>query len=267
MQRAAFIESCGYAAEDGHSEKEDPAMLEKLRPGFKRFIEPIARGLVRLGVTANAVTVVGAVGTTIVGIWAGLTGWLFEGAVVLTLLVIFDSLDGSVAALTTGGTKFGSFLDSTLDRVADWGVMMGVLIYFYMQQVAWSQVTNMTRNDLISIVGMCCTLYAMMTSFVTPYVRAKAESLGVDAKGGIATRSDRLTIILIGMALTGLFHANLILVVTMALLDLLGTITVVQRIMEVDHGIDEEPRQHGQMDAYGYVHEHEETMEAHADER
>ncbi len=95
-------------------------MLEKLRPWFKRIINPIAKGMVKIGLTANAVTVIGAVGTTIVGIATGITGWLFWGALVLTLLVIFDSLDGSVAQLTNGGTHFGAFLDSTLDRVADW---------------------------------------------------------------------------------------------------------------------------------------------------
>ncbi|MDY3689004.1 MAG: CDP-alcohol phosphatidyltransferase family protein, partial [Bifidobacterium pseudolongum] len=66
-------------------------MLEKLRPWFKRIINPIAKGMVKIGLTANAVTVIGAVGTTIVGIATGITGWLFWGAFVLTLLVIFDS--------------------------------------------------------------------------------------------------------------------------------------------------------------------------------
>lgn len=105
-------------------------MLEKLRPWFKRLIAPIARALTRMGITANAVTVIGAVGTTIVGIASGITGWMFWGALVLTILVVFDSLDGSVAAITTGGTKFGAFLDSTLDRIADWAVLLGCIIYF-----------------------------------------------------------------------------------------------------------------------------------------
>ena len=110
-------------------------MLEKLRPWFKRIINPIAKGMAKIGLTANAVTVIGAVGTTIVGIATGITGWLFWGAVVLTLLVIFDSLDGSVAQLTNGGTHFGAFLDSTLDRVADWAVLLGVIIYFFMRNI------------------------------------------------------------------------------------------------------------------------------------
>ena len=95
-------------------------MLEHLRAPFKRLIEPFAKALVSLGLTANAVTVIGAIGTIVVAFATGITGWLFAGAVVLTLLVLADSLDGSIAALTTGGTQFGAFLDSTLDRIADW---------------------------------------------------------------------------------------------------------------------------------------------------
>ena len=79
-------------------------MLEHLRAPFKKLIEPIAKALIAIGLTANAVTVIGAVGTIVVAIAAGVTGWLFGGAVVLTLLVLADSLDGSIAALTTGGT-------------------------------------------------------------------------------------------------------------------------------------------------------------------
>ncbi len=80
-------------------------MFEKLRGPFKKVIAPIARGLVRLGVTADMVTVVGAVGTIIVAVVTGITGWIVPGTLVLTVLVIFDSLDGTVAAITTGGTK------------------------------------------------------------------------------------------------------------------------------------------------------------------
>jgi len=76
-------------------------MLEHLRAPFKRLIEPFAKALVSLGLTANAVTVIGAIGTIVVAFATGITGWLFAGAVVLTLLVLADSLDGSIAALTT----------------------------------------------------------------------------------------------------------------------------------------------------------------------
>lgn len=189
-----------------------------------------------MGLTANAVTVIGAVGTTIVGIATGITGWLFWGALVLTLLVIFDSLDGSVAKLTNGGTHFGAFLDSTLDRVADWAVLLGVIIYFFMRNSAMLLADG--RYDTIALIGMGAAIYAIMTSFVTSYIRARAESVGAEAKGGIATRSDRLTIILVGMAINGLTHQDAWLMATMCVLALLGTITIFQRIHEARASIE-----------------------------
>ncbi|MFD0704988.1 phosphatidylinositol phosphate synthase [Alloscardovia venturai] len=202
-------------------------MLEKLRVPFKRLINPIARFLVRIGMTANSVTIIGALGTVLVAIITGLTGLLFGGALALTILVLFDALDGSVAALTGGGTKFGAFLDSTLDRIADWAMLLSIIVYFLLH-------TNPT--SMWSRVGLWAAAVALMTSFVTPYARARAESVGYEAKLGIATRSDRILIILGAMALAGILSTNLrprILTCAMVLLAVLGVITVGQRIYTV----------------------------------
>lgn len=207
-------------------------MLEHLRGPFKKLIEPIARALIAMGLTANAVTVIGAVGTIVVAIATGITGWLFAGAVVLTILVLADSLDGSIAKLTTGGTEFGAFLDSTLDRIADWAVLTGVIIFFLMHSDWWYDGTNTSLPDYTSRVGVIAAMVSVMTSFVTSYARARAESVGFEVKNGVATRADRLVIILVGMAITGLTHQGLWLAMAMVLLALLGIITVFQRILE-----------------------------------
>ncbi|MCI1832113.1 MAG: CDP-alcohol phosphatidyltransferase family protein [Bifidobacterium sp.] len=209
-------------------------MFEHLRGPFKRCIAPIARGLVRMGVSANAVTIIGAVGTIVVGFAAGITGWLFPGAIALTVLVIFDSLDGSVAAITTGGTKFGAFLDSTLDRIADWAVLVAVILFFILHTGLThygDQITSFERT--VSWVGMGSALFSIMTSFVTSYARARAESVGYEAKNGVATRSDRLVIILVGMGIAGITHQSIWLAAAMVLLAVLGIITVSQRIDHV----------------------------------
>ena len=151
-------------------------MLEHLRAPFKRLIEPFAKALVSLGLTANAVTVIGAIGTIVVAFATGITGWLFAGAVVLTLLVLADSLDGSIAALTTGGTQFGAFLDSTLDRIADWALLAGVVIFFILHADWWYDI-NRSSPDCISWIGIAAAMVSMMTSFVTSYARARAESV------------------------------------------------------------------------------------------
>ncbi|WEV42633.1 CDP-alcohol phosphatidyltransferase family protein [Bifidobacterium sp. ESL0682] len=208
-------------------------MLEKLRPPFKRLIAPLAKLLVAMGFTANAVTIVGAIGTIIVAIATGITGWLIPGSILMAILAAFDSLDGSVAALTTGGTKFGAFLDSTLDRIADWAVLFAVVLYFLLHGGMSIASGSIDMDDIIGWIGIGASMYAMMTSFVTSYARARAESVGYEAKNGIATRSDRLVIILVGMLLTGIIGDVRWLMAFIVILAILGTITVFQRIFEV----------------------------------
>ena len=208
-------------------------MLERLRGPFKRLIAPVARAIVAMGLSADAVTIIGAVGTIIAAIVTGISGWLFVGALVMTLFVVFDSLDGSVAALTTGGTPFGAFLDSTLDRIADWAVLTSVVLYFLLHTSWSSSASSIRGSSLVAWIGILAALYSTMTSFVTSYARARAESVGFEARNGIATRSDRLVIILVGMGVSGIAGQDIILTIAMALLAILGTITVVQRVHEV----------------------------------
>ena len=206
-------------------------MLEHLRAPFKKLIEPLAKALISIGLTANAVTVIGTIGTIVVAFVTGITGWLFAGAVVLTLLVLADSLDGSIAKLTTGDTQFGAFLDSTLDRIADWALLAGVIVFFILHADWWYDISR-SSPDYISWVGVGAAMVSMMTSFVTSYARARAESVGFEVKNGIATRADRLVIILVGMAITGLTHHGLWLAIDMVLLAVLGVATVFQRVLE-----------------------------------
>lgn len=206
-------------------------MLEHLRAPFKKLIEPLAKALISIGLTANAVTVIGTIETIVVAFVTGITGWLFAGAVVLTLLVLADSLDGSIAKLTTGDTQFGAFLDSTLDRIADWALLAGVIVFFILHADWWYDISR-SSPDYISWVGVGAAMVSMMTSFVTSYARARAESVGFEVKNGIATRADRLVIILVGMAITGLTHHGLWLAIDMVLLAVLGVVTVFQRVLE-----------------------------------
>ncbi|KFJ06153.1 phosphatidylinositol phosphate synthase [Bifidobacterium tsurumiense] len=211
-------------------------MLEHLRAPLKRLIEPIAKALISIGLTADAVTVIGSIGTIVVALLTGITGRLFPGALILTFLVLFDSLDGSIAALTTGGTRFGAFLDSTLDRIADWALLAGLEIYFVMHgDLGHDAAGNMwgTSGVVVTYIGMFAALYGIMTSVVTSYARARAESLGCEAKEGIAARADRLLIILLGMAIADWSGQDLWLSAALILLCALGTITVIQRIMVV----------------------------------
>lgn len=199
-------------------------MFEKLRGPWRKIISPIARALVKLCVTANMVTIAGAVGTAFFAVLTGFTGCLLPGAAMITVMVIFDSLDGTVAAQSGGGTAFGAFLDSTVDRIADWAVLLGVAIYLIRLKDFWT---------LWPQIGFWAALVSMMTAFVTSYIRARAQSIGLDAKNGIATRSDRLVIILVGMGLTGMGLPVAVLSCFMVLLAVLGAVTVGQRLYTV----------------------------------
>ena len=177
-------------------------MFEHLRGPWKRIIAPIARGLVRIGISANGVTIIGAVGTVVVAIATGLTGWLLPGAVVLA----------------------------------------GVIIYLRRHEVLWAADPTHHGPDVWAQIGMAAALFAIMTSFVTSYARARAEAEGFEAKNGIATRSDRLVIILVGMALTGAGLPLAVLSCFLVVLALLGIVTVWQRISLVNRAMSKNPQ-------------------------
>jgi CDP-diacylglycerol--glycerol-3-phosphate 3-phosphatidyltransferase len=116
----------------------------------------------------------------------------------------------------TGSTKWGSFLDSTLDRISDAAIFLGLAIYL-----------NQKNDRLLSVV-----LVGLASGFMVSYIRAKAESLGVACTVGIAERTERLTIMLVGIGLAGLGISD-ILAISQWLLAVLGIITVGQRILVV----------------------------------
>lgn len=213
-------------------------MLESLRIGFKRVISPIAKLLVRLGVSANCVTIVGTVAVVITAFITAFTNQLVIGAIFLTIFVLADGLDGSVASLTTGGTKFGAFLDSTLDRIADWSLFISVCICLYKanekEMCTWIPALN---GNIIKYVGLLSCLIALMGAFVTSYTRARGQSIDVDPKKGLITRADRVAVILIAMFFAGLTRQLILLSLAMILLAIGGIVTVIQRIFEVNQGL------------------------------
>ncbi|MDO4913724.1 MAG: CDP-alcohol phosphatidyltransferase family protein [Bifidobacteriaceae bacterium] len=200
-------------------------MLEFLRSPIRALFNPLVSALVRLKISANTVTVIGSLCTIIACFVTAVTGELFVGTLVITLFVLCDSLDGAVAAKYGGGTTFGAFLDSTLDRIADWAMLSSVMIYYFM---------HTSLHNILTIIGLVATGISIMASFVISYARARAQSLNSEAAHcGIAQRADRILITLVGTGFTGLFHAEIILTIAMVLLAILGLITVFQRIIAV----------------------------------
>jgi len=143
-------------------------------------------------------------------------GWLWQGGLLVLVLVLSDGLDGQLARMSGQSTKYGAFLDSSLDRVADGGLFGAIILYF--------------AGPGHSQVWAGIALWALMAGQVTSYVKARGESLGLDANGGLAARADRIVVAFLGLVLAGV-GVPYALHVAVLVLALLGTWTVGQRMM------------------------------------
>lgn len=192
------------------------------RPFVQAVFGPVAKLFVRIGVSADAVTITGTVAGVALALWLFPTDHLTAGALSLGALVLFDSLDGQIARLTGTSSRWGAFLDSTLDRISDAAIFVGLL--------AWADAHAEPRYHGLLLVG---TLGALVTGSVVPYARARAEGLGMTANVGIAERADRLVVILFSALFVGMELGDVILVVAVWYLFLAGLVTTVQRMVVV----------------------------------
>ncbi|WP_022867906.1 phosphatidylinositol phosphate synthase [Schaalia vaccimaxillae] len=181
---------------------------------------PLAKVLAALHITPNMVTVAGTVLSIALAVTLFPLGYIWQGVVVLAIVLFCDSVDGTLARMTTGGTTFGAFLDSTLDRLAD-GAVFGSLTAF----TVFSMEPSAART-----VGICAGLIAMVGAGTVPYARARAESVGVVAKLGIAERTDRLVVALLGALLLDLGLSPWFLTAGLSWVAFASLVTVVQRI-------------------------------------
>jgi CDP-diacylglycerol--glycerol-3-phosphate 3-phosphatidyltransferase len=184
------------------------------KPAVVRLISPTARGLLRIGLTPNSVTTIGAIGVIATSLLAYPNGHLFGGTIAICCFALSDLFDGTMARLSQQGpSRWGGFLDSTIDRVTDSAIALGLLIYLAQ------------NNDALSYV----LLISMVSGFLVSYIRAKAESLQIECKGGFAERTERLIILLTAIGFTGL-GVDYILAVGIWALALASVVTVLQRL-------------------------------------
>jgi len=190
------------------------------KAGYLRVIAPVADLLVRYRVSPNTITTVGTLCTMLAGgIFA--SGHIRTAGWFMGLTALFDVLDGMVARRTGRSTTFGAFYDSTLDRVAD-GFVLGGLAVFYG-----------INADHQSHVMLAVTIAALIGTFLTSYTRARAESLGLDAKVGIVQRPERVVLLSAPQAFFGLALDGWVLAGIVTLLAITAWITAIQRIMFV----------------------------------
>lgn len=187
-----------------------PTFTDQLRRIFKGILDPTGAFLNRIGLTPNAITLLGLVGTT-AGAYILSLGKMTTGGIVLLISVLVDALDGTMARLRSEPSDFGGFVDSVSDRYAEF-ITFGGLLYFFL-----------TQEDYPGVVA---TFLATAGSVLVSYVKARAEGLGFTAKVGLLTRVERY-IVLIPLLI---FNQPFIAVVLIAVL---GNITAFQRILHV----------------------------------
>ena len=192
-----------------------------IKDGYLRLIEPIIAWFVRHDVSPNLITTVGTACACVVGVLFA-TGWFSVGGWTLGILAFFDVVDGAVARRTGRATTFGSFYDSTLDRVAD-AFLFGGFVVFY----ALHDVPRQAAMVLIAVVALVATQ-------LTSYTRSRAELVGVDMKGvGWMERPERITLLAAPQAFFGRSFDGWILDAVVTLLAVTAVVTVVQRILHV----------------------------------
>jgi CDP-diacylglycerol--glycerol-3-phosphate 3-phosphatidyltransferase len=189
-----------------------------LRPAVGRIVGPLAGFLLRIGISPDMVTVAGVLGAVAASLGLIARGHFFSGGVVVTFFVLTDALDGTMARLRGPAGRWGAFLDSTLDRIAD-AAVFGALVIWY---------AGRGDDDVLLDVSLFC----LVAGVVTSYAKARAEGLGMTCNVGIAERAERLILVLAGVILAGV-GLDIALPVLLWLLAVVSAITVGQRLVEV----------------------------------
>jgi CDP-diacylglycerol--glycerol-3-phosphate 3-phosphatidyltransferase len=153
--------------------------------GAMRIINAMVRALASAGVHPNILTTIGVFINGVCGLLFGF-GEFFWAGIVLIVANLFDMLDGNVARLTGNVTKYGGFLDSSLDRLSDMFAFVGIMMFY-----AGNSPQHSILNVFLASVGM-------MMSVMVSYTTARSEGLGVKANVGFLQRPERVVLLIIG---------------------------------------------------------------------
>jgi len=198
-----------------------PMISSVLKPAVTRLIEPVAGFALRIGLTPNIVTLIGAAGVLASAGYFYPREEFFIGTLFICFFALSDLFDGTMARISQkGASAWGGFLDSTIDRITDSAITIAILIPL------------IAADDKLAYLG----LVTLVTGLLIPYIRAKAESFDIDCSVGIAERTERLVIILTAVGFEGL-GVPYALAIGLWLLAILGVITVLQRIKVVRDGL------------------------------
>uniref|UniRef100_A0A7C3N6I8 CDP-alcohol phosphatidyltransferase family protein n=1 Tax=candidate division WOR-3 bacterium TaxID=2052148 RepID=A0A7C3N6I8_UNCW3 len=189
---------------------------DRIKNLFRSFFNPIVNIFILLKIHPNFLTITGS----LISLFAGILyakGFFVYGGLVLLFGSLYDTFDGMVARKTNKVSDFGAFLDSTLDRFNEFFVLTGILIFFYKKGM-----------EIYSLV----TIFAIFSSIMVSYTRARAEGLGIECKKGFMGRVERMVFLIIISFLPLNIYKFMV-----SLFTFLTFITVIQRILIVKAGI------------------------------
>ncbi len=204
-------------------------MFGNIREGYEVGGRRLARRFVRFAlrgsrISPNAVTIAGCLLNGVAAWLAFREQWLLA-AVVFLVGSLLDALDGAVAKVTGKVSAFGAFLDSTLDRVSEGFMLLALGLVFAQYDHSWA---------------LAACFVALASSYLVSYTRAKAEALGVTCSGGIASRTERVVLLTIGLSLSHWFERAIEVVVV--ILAVVAAATVMQRVLHVRRALRDRPR-------------------------
>ncbi len=201
-------------------------MLNKYaRAFFTRVLTPFAALLIRLGVSPDAVTLIGTGGVVAGALAFYPRGEFFWGTIVITLFVFSDLVDGNMARQLGRSSRWGAFLDSTLDRVADSAIFGGLALWYA------------GRGDSLSLCAVA--IFCLASGQVVSYTKARGESIGLPVNvNGLVERAERLVISLVACGFSGLHqfgvpHIEVLLPIALWIVAVGSLVTLIQRVVTV----------------------------------
>jgi phosphatidylglycerophosphate synthase len=208
------------------------AISNETRGRIKRVFEPIALWMGRLGLTPDALTLIGFGITALGAASLALQLWLV-GGLLLIFGGVFDMFDGTLARATGTVSQLGAFMDSVFDRAGEAIVYLGIVWGAVLAGHSSSEI-GLLGSDIVVILAAA----AMGAAFMVSYTRARSEGLGFTAGTrmaavGVMPREIRLVILSLGLVLTGATASFATLAIALAFIAVGSTITVIQRILHV----------------------------------
>jgi len=191
------------------------AKLSEVRKALAyRFTEPVVRFLSRTPITPSAITWFGFL-LTVGAAALIIKEYLLAAGFIVLIAGFFDILDGALARRTNQTTRFGAVLDSTLDRLSEAVLLLGILVLYAGEQ---------------SITGILLVGFALIGSLLVSYVKARAEALGLECQVGLFTRAERVIVLALGLLLNQISYA---LIIALAIIVMFSFFTAGQRLLYV----------------------------------